>query len=60
MSTWLGHYDIAALWTEFGIQDVPTLIAIKTGEVVDKLVRIYDEDAVTSLITSPVRSSCHG
>ena len=48
----LGYYDIAALWTEFGIQDVPTLIAIKNGEVVDKMVGYYDEDAVTSLSIS--------
>ena len=46
----LSDYDIAVLWTELRIQNVPTLIAIKNGEVVDKLVGYYDEDAVKSHI----------
>ena len=46
----IDEYDIPALVADFGIRDVPTLIAIKNGKVVDKLTGFYDKDAVTSLI----------
>ena len=50
MRSQLGQDDIAALVADFGIQEVPTLIAIKNREVVDKLIGFYDKDVVTSLI----------
>lgn len=42
--------DLADLAIEHGVNAVPTVIAVKNGEIVDKLVGVADEDVLTSFI----------
>ena len=42
--------DLADLAMEHGVNAVPTVIAVKNGEIVDKLVGVADEDVLATFI----------
>ena len=42
--------DLSELAMEHGVYAVPTMLAIKNGEIVDKLIGLQDEDVLASFV----------